>query len=160
MGEEDKRNMAEPGGMYLPEIQSEGMSYKTTVWKRCKVQMWQSSGRLCCKDTGQLLSSGLKVRCGSTTEIPDRKQEMTSAATQQLCQGDRGRRKEGAKQGGRGLHLSSINTIVLSPKSNLFFWVTFPPWFPKRDALMPGTEVERKLLDLLTIQSKFWLLYD
>lgn len=28
-------------------------------------------------------------------EIPNRKQEMTSAAVQQLCQGERGRREEG-----------------------------------------------------------------
>lgn len=63
----------------------------------------------------QSLNSGLKVRCGPTAEIPFRKQEMTSAAMQQLCQGEKGRvrRKEGAERGGGGLRLSSINTIVL-----------------------------------------------
>lgn len=38
---------------------------------------------------------------------------MTSAAMQQLCQGEKGEEEGKTEQGGRGLHLSSTNTIVL-----------------------------------------------
>lgn len=51
--------------------------------------------------------------CGQSAEIPERKQEITSAAMQQLCQGARGRRKEGAEQRGGG-STSTSSTLLFS----------------------------------------------
>lgn len=57
------------------------------------------------------------MKCDSvemeSAEVPDRKQEITSAAMQQLCQGDGWGEEGRSRAGGWGLHLSSINTIVL-----------------------------------------------
>lgn len=114
MGEENKRNMAEQGGTCLGEIQREGVGgnlFEGDAWQwvRVKGNWWEW---LYSKERGLSLSSELRVRCGPTAEMPDRKQEMASAAMQQLCQGEGGE-EEGRSRAGRwGLHLNSINTIV------------------------------------------------
>lgn len=115
MGEENKRNMAEQGGTCLGEIQREGVGgnlFEGDAWHKDKE--WRAIGESdsTAKRRGLSLSSELRVRCGQTAEMPDRKQEMASAAMQQLCQGEGGE-EEGRSRAGRwGLHLNSINTIV------------------------------------------------
>lgn len=104
MGEENKRNMAEQGGTCLGEIQREGVGgnlFEGDAWQwvRVKGNWWEW---LYSKERGLSLSSELRVRCGPTAEMPDRKQEMASAAMQQLCQGEgggRGRKEQSREVG-------------------------------------------------------------
>lgn len=105
MGEENKRNMAEQGGTCLGEIQREGVGgnlFEGDAWHKDKE--WRAIGESdsTAKRRGLSLSSELRVRCGPTAEMPDRKQEMASAAMQQLCQGEgggRGRKEQSREVG-------------------------------------------------------------
>lgn len=105
MGEENKRNMAEQGGTCLGEIQREGVGgnlFEGDAWHNDKE--WRAIGESdsTAKRRGLSLSSELRVRCGPTAEMPDRKQEMASAAMQQLCQGEgggRGRKEQSREVG-------------------------------------------------------------
>lgn len=70
---------------------------------KIKSEVQLTKDRLYSKEKEQSLNSGLKVRRGPTAEITNRKQEMTSAAMQKLCQGEKGRgggRKEQSREVG------------------------------------------------------------
>lgn len=70
-------------------------------------------------DVDSTAKSELKVRCGPRAKISDRKQEMTPAAMQQLCQGERRRRerKEGVERSGEvGGYTSAPSTLLFSAR--------------------------------------------
>lgn len=173
MEEEDNRNMAAQGGKYLHEIQSEGMSYRTTVWRRCIVQRWSAiefrwtqRERVVAEqwtesevwidrwdsrqETGNDISS-------YTTVVPGREEE-----------------EEGRSKAGRwGLHPSSINTIVLclrEAKLNLFSsesrslldFLTVMHHCQHCQVLSRSSRYTHKSMDwfIKTIQEKYWVRQD
>ena len=85
---------------------TEGRCRRKSVGWRCMAQRQRVKCNwwdwLYSKERGLSLSSELRVRCGPTAEMPDRKQEMASAAMQQLCQGEgggRGRKEQSREVG-------------------------------------------------------------
>lgn len=172
MEEEDKRNMAAQGGTYLHEIQSEGMSYRTTVWRKCIVQRWSAiEFRWTQRERGNRWTVGWKWG----VDRPLRFLTGNRKWHQQLynsCASERGGggRKEQSREVGATpqLHQHYCSLPEGGQTQSVLLWVTVPSWLPNSDAPLPTQVLSRssrythKSMDwfIKTIQEKYWVLQD